>query len=416
MTYLAKYDEVIAYMSTPPSAYQDWADCMVQYWGGGSKLQIAFEKPFGGGRDSLQDATDLHKNILGSGLAADNFHLTDHWLSFFMNKHLPAFQKIVQPRLGVSWSAEGIGKIVVTEYEQRGFGGRGQFIDGLGQVRDMVQSHLLQVLALAIVDPDAKDITAAKLKIFQELTLDHCELKQFEGLLESKWMKYHPTFADSTFSRVMVKSSNEKWKGVDLVIQTGKSMDINLYTVEIFQKNGPGVLTFDIGKEEVGIGDIKVSNWTLKDDSEFQAPLPGFKESSMTVKPDVDASGNGYLLRYNSTGLYFPKPYSKIVHALLNGDYGDAFVTWPECLRCWQILTGNSPAQCLDPAPEQVEVYIPAFLCDKTAPDICDLHMTVKDLYDVKYSCTPEHNQWYKDVDFYKAKCNQTLASDQFLV
>merc|ERR1719343_388311 len=180
MSYLADYDEVIAYMSVPPSAYKDWADAMVQYWGGGSKIQIAFEKPFGGGRDSLNDAITLHSNILASGLSPSNFHLTDHWLSFFMNKNLPAFQKIVQARLGLDWSTKGIKKIVVTEYEERGFGGRGSFIDGLGQVRDMVQSHLLQVLALAIVDPDAKDITAAKLKIFQELTLDHCELKQFE--------------------------------------------------------------------------------------------------------------------------------------------------------------------------------------------------------------------------------------------
>merc|ERR1719393_1108311 len=182
---------------------------MVQYWGGGSKLQIAFEKPFGGGRDSLQDATDLHKNILGSGLAAENFHLTDHWLSFFMNKHLPAFQKIVVPRLGLDWSTKGIQKIVVTEYEERGFGGRGAFIDGLGQVRDMVQSHLLQVLALTMVDPEAADLSAAKLKIFQDLSFSSkgCELWQFDGLLESKKLKFHASFADSTFSRVNLRSA-----------------------------------------------------------------------------------------------------------------------------------------------------------------------------------------------------------------
>merc|ERR1712137_1138740 len=61
MSYLAAYDEVIAYMSLPPSAYQEWTQAKVQYWGGGDKLQLACEKPFGGGRDSLKDATDLHK-------------------------------------------------------------------------------------------------------------------------------------------------------------------------------------------------------------------------------------------------------------------------------------------------------------------------------------------------------------------
>jgi glucose-6-phosphate 1-dehydrogenase len=414
MSYLAAYSSVIAYMSVPPRAFEEWSNAMVKYWGGGDKLQIAFEKPFGGGRDSLNDAITLHSSILSSGLNPDNFHLTDHWLSFFMNKHLPTFQTIVKPRLGLDWSAKGIKKIVVTEYEERGFGGRGSFIDGLGQVRDMVQSHLLQVLALTMVDPNVKDLSAAKLAIFKDLSLSAkgCELWQFDGLLESHWLKYHESFADSTFARVNLQSAMDQWKGVELVIQTAKAMDVNLYTIEIYQKDGTGVMTYDIGKEEVGIGDIKVSNWTLKDSSEFQAPLPGFKDgATKAVKPAVDASGDGYILRYNDPNLYFPKPYAKIVKALVSAEYGQAFVTWPECQRCWEIITDKSPSVCLDPPPEKVEVYIPAFLCDKKAPELCDQHETVKDKYDVKYSCTAQHNIWYADVDLYKKKCNLTAAS-----
>merc|ERR1712125_153746 len=163
-------------------------------------------------------ATDLHADIIASGLAETNFHLTDHWLSFFMNQHMSDFRQIVQPRLGVDWSTKDIEKIVVTQYEERGFGGRGSFIDGLGQVRDMVQSHLLQVLALTLVDPEVTDLPTAKLEIFKELSLLQCELKQFDGLLKSRWLKYHPTFADSTFSRVMLASSNKQWQDVQFVI------------------------------------------------------------------------------------------------------------------------------------------------------------------------------------------------------
>jgi len=358
-------------------------------------------------------ATDLHADIIASGLAETNFHLTDHWLSFFMNQHMSDFRQIVAPRLGIEWSTRDIERIVVTEYEERGFGGRGAFIDGLGQVRDMVQSHLLQVLALTILDM-SKSTKDAKMEVFQHLKLAPrgCELKQFDGLLESKWLKYHPTFADSTFCRVHLQSSMATWTGVELVIQTAKAMDINLYTVEVYKRGGQGVLTFDIGKEEVGIGDIKVSNWTLKESSEFLAPVPGFHSGqTFKAKPSVDATGNGYILRYDQNHLYFPKPYGKIVNALLTGDYGAAFVTWPECKRCWEIITDSSPSVCLDPPPEKVGVYIPAFLCDKTAPELCDQHITVKDQYDVKFSCSTQHDEWYKDVDFYKAKCNKTNAA-----
>merc|ERR1711896_75626 len=101
-----------------------------------------------------------------------------------MNKHLPAFQTIVRPRLGLDWkwNTKGISKIVVTEYEERGFGGRGSFIDGLGQVRDMVQSHLLQVLALTLIEPGSKSTNEAKLDIFKSFALGSCELFQFDGL------------------------------------------------------------------------------------------------------------------------------------------------------------------------------------------------------------------------------------------
>jgi len=390
----------------PPYAYAEWAQAMVKFWGGGDKLQIAVEKPFGGGRTSLEDAIGLHKNITDSGLPSSSLHLVDHWLSFFMNKNLPTWRKIIQPALGIEWSGKDIERIVVTEYEERGFGGRGAFIDGLGQVRDMVQSHLLQVLALTTMELDVESVSTAKLDFFNNLTLGSCELWQFDGLLESKKLKFHADFADSTFSRVKVNSSMDKWKNVELVIQTGKAMDVNLYTTEVYQRGGAGVLTLDIGKEEVGIADIKVENWPLKDSSAFSAPLPGFNSSkTFTVKPEVSASGDGYILRYNDTSLYFPKPYGSISVALITGNYQNAFVTWPECKRCWQVLTASSSASCLDPSPEKVEVYLPAFMCDKTAPEMCDQHETVKDKYDAKYTCTPQHDVWYADVDLYQAKC-----------
>lgn len=406
MSFLADYDVITSYMSIPPYAYGDWSEAIVKYWGGGEKNHISVEKPFGEGRDSLQDAIDLHATIIGNGLPETNFHLTDHWLSFFMNSHLPNFSKILQQKLGISWSSADIGRIVVTEYEQRGFGGRGAFIDGLGQVRDMIQSHLLQVLALTVVDAD-QGRDAAKLEFLNSLALDDCELKQFEGLLRSKKLKFHGDFADSTFCKVSVKSSMKQWQNTELVMQTGKAMDIDLYTVEFFQQGGPGVIKLNIGKEEApAIADISVENWKLVDASEFDAPAPGLSESSMKVVPSVDKDGNGVIVDYNDPKLYFPKPYSKIVTSVFDGDYGSSFLTFDQCKKSWEIVTGSSPSVCLDPKPEDVPVYLPAFLCDLQAPEMCDQHKTVKDLYDSDYACTAEHDKWYADVDFYKAKCS----------
>merc|ERR1712100_681230 len=196
----------------------------------------------------------------------------------------------------------------------------------------------------------------------------------------------------------------------ELVMQTGKSMDMNLYLVEVHQQNGAGVIKISIGKEEApAIADISVENWKVVDASEFEAPLPGFtQENSMSVAPTVDPDGNGVIVDYNDPDLYFPKPYSKIVTSLFVGDYGSSFLTFDQCKRSWEIVTGQSVSVCLDPKPEDVKVYLPAFLCDLPAPEMCDLHKTVKDLYEKDYACNAQHDTWYADVDFYKAKCNIT--------
>ena len=88
-------------------------------------------------------------------------------------------------------------------------------------------------------------------QVLDSLSMDGCQLKQFSGLLESKWLKYHPSFADSTFCRVLLSSALPAWKNVEFVIQTGKAMDVNLYTVDVYQRDKPGIITFNIGKEEV---------------------------------------------------------------------------------------------------------------------------------------------------------------------
>lgn len=407
MSYLSKYDQIVSFMSIPPYAYGEWSSSMVQYWGGGQKNHIAVEKPFGSGQDSLKRAQDLFQEMTSSGLPEGNLHLTDHWLNFFMNTNLPNFQKILEKQLGITWDSKHIGEIIVTEFEERGFGGRGSFIDGLGQVRDMVQSHLFQVLSLATGQSDAD----SKLSFLNSLSLDHCDLRQFEGLLRSKHLKYHAEFADSTYCGVYATSSKSQWSGTNFFIRTGKSMDLNLYQVEVRQRNGPGKVIINTGIEEFpGYADIRVENWPVTNE-EFEAPLPGFdSQETVTVKPSVDSDGNGFIIDYTNRNLYFPKPYSQILVALLSGKYGVRFNTWALCERSWEILTAGDTSVCLDPKPEDVKVYLPAFLCDMEAPEMCDTHKTVKDLYEVDYACNEKNNELHAEVDFYKAKCLSTLV------
>jgi len=339
-----------------------------------------------------------------SGLQESSLHLVDHWLSFFMVKNLPVFQDIVRQRLGVSWDRHSFEDVRVTQYEERGLEGRGEFFDGVGQVRDMIQSHLLQVLALALVDPAtaAADRSRAKLELLRRVELTGIRHGQYDGFLLEPKLKFHPSFADTTFSNAHFSVDTDAWQGVNFTISTGKDMGTLLYTVEFFQRGGPGVLTYEIGKEETGRAGIKVANWPLKDSSSFLAPTGGFDASQAAKMTPAVKDGNGYIAQYVTSMNYFPNPYSVLTSALLARDYGVAFVTYPECRQSWIIVESTSASVALDPPPEKVLVYKEGLRWEGR---------TVKDLYNIQFSCTPGHDKTYGNISLYQAKCHPGMGS-----
>merc|ERR1712241_614166 len=149
---------------------------------------------------------------------------------------------ILEPALGVEWNSASFKKVVVTEHEVRGLDGRGGFFDGVGQVRDLIQSHLLQTLSLALIDPDRSDRAEAKLEIFDDLAVDGCEHGQYDGWLFEDGLSYHPTFADATYSTMILESKSEQWKNTEFIMTTGKLMGQNVYSIDMYQAGGPGVV------------------------------------------------------------------------------------------------------------------------------------------------------------------------------
>ena len=111
----ARRQEVIAYMNFLPYTCSEWS----------SAVAIVVEKPFGGGRKAVGNATQLHQASLRQ-VFRKQIHLTDHWLSYTMKKHVPDVRKIAQQRLDI-------------EFMQK-FEKRGAFIDGSDQVRRIAVS------------------------------------------------------------------------------------------------------------------------------------------------------------------------------------------------------------------------------------------------------------------------------------
>jgi len=404
---LKDYERITVYLSVPTSVFGTWSKAAVQNWGK-DRVHVAAEKPFGTSRDN---ADKLHQDIIGAGVKPDNLHLVDHWLSFFMVRQLPTFRPVVEKVLGIEFGKMAFKKVVVTEYEERGLDGRGGFFDGVGQVRDMVQSHLLQVFSLALIDPDsannASSRVAAKSAIFKTARIIDGSFGQYDGFLKEPKLSYHEAFADSTLCKLDIGVDMPSWDGVSMVIQTGKDMGELAYTIDFYQADGNGTLTYEIGKEETGMAGIKVTNWPVKNTDKFEKPLPGFGEQrTKQISGPAVVNGSGYILKYDDPGMYFPKPYAVMVADLLKADYTAAFVTYPECELCWNIITGKSASLFMDPVPQKVPVYSPPRSCKQTPPNVCWSKDTVEDLYTKTYNCSKDNDQKYANIDFYQAKCH----------
>jgi len=399
------------YLSIPTFAFASWVKGAVQVWDGGAhRVHVAAEKPFG---TSKADAISLHQGFIDGGLPDSNLHLVDHWLSFFMNQHLPEFRKLMEPRLGITFSSASIGKITVKENEVRGLDGRGGFFDRVGQVRDMVQSHLLQVLGLTLIDPDSTESrSSSKLAIFEQTSVNHCCFGQYKSFLLEPRLSYHGGYADSTWCDVQLDVDTPLWTGVPIHIVTGKDMGELVYTVELHQKDGDGILTIEVGEEETGVAGVRVTNWPIMDNSELRVPAGGFNVSETVVVTPSVVEGTGYVINYNIKDMYFPKPYSVMVGALLRGDYSSSFVTWAECLKQWEIVTSSGPQVCLDPLPQDCMVYrspledgAPCTQNTCSTEDVCWQATTVQDLYNDQFAC----DSWDAvtvSSSLYQAKCN----------
>jgi glucose-6-phosphate 1-dehydrogenase len=401
---------VTVYLSLPPFVFGSWSEAAIGNWGR-DRVHVAAEKPFG---TSTESADKLYQAIVGTGMPKENLHLVDHWLSFFMTRHMLELRAAILPRLAsktpAAWNSRTFEKVVVTEFEERGLDGRGGFFDGVGQVRDMIQSHLLQVLSVSVLDTSTPvaSLSESKLALFNKTSLgaDACKVSgQYDGFLLEPKLKFHGSFADTTLVAMDVNVDTEAWKDTQFIIQTGKSTGATVYTVAYHQRDGPGVLTFEMGAEEVGVAGVRVENWPLTDSSSWSAPGPGFGAASIQATPNV-IGGTGWVVNYDTANLYFPKPYAMMSAALLTRQYGTAFVTYEACRRSWEIVTGSSPSVCLDKPPQEVLVYTPPSSCGNTAPSVCFGKTTVKDLYDDMFACTPAHGKKFKDVSLYKAKCS----------
>ena len=236
---LPETDDTTYFLSVPPERYEN---AIISLKNGGflddpETSRIVIEKPFG---YDLKSANHL-QSVVGRNLREKQVYRIDHYLGKDTVNNILAtrFGNILLEPL---WNREYIEEVQIFATETIGCEGRSQYYEGAGVVRDMLQNHMLQVLALVAMEApcklDAKEIRREKTKVLSATILGKKLITgQYEGYREEQGVG--PDSMTQTFVAGDLYIDNWRWKDVPFHFMTGKKMPFQCVEVVVKLKAPP---------------------------------------------------------------------------------------------------------------------------------------------------------------------------------
>ncbi len=235
---LGEAQHPLHYLAIPPSMFVPVVKGLAAS-GCAKGARVIVEKPFG--RD-LASARALNRTLHRSFREHDIFRI-DHYLGKEPVQNLLYF-RFANSLLEPIWNRDHIASVQITMAENFGVQGRGKFYDEVGAIRDVVQNHMFQVLALLAIDPPADRSADAmrdeKLRLFRSmrpLTPEDVVRGQFDGYLAEPGV--NPKSTVETYAALRVYLDSWRWAGVPFFIRAGKQLPVKCTEVLVRLKNPP---------------------------------------------------------------------------------------------------------------------------------------------------------------------------------
>lgn len=352
----------IFYLALPPSVFLSVASSIRKHLYVPDCVRLIVEKPFG--RD-LQSSSELSAALRPLFSEEEIFRI-DHYLGKEMVKNL-LILRFANIFFNAVWNRTYIKNVQIVFKETLGVEGRGGYFDEFGIIRDVMQNHLLQMLAIVAMDRPASlsaaDIRNEKVKVLRSIRpakLGDLTLGQYtkssdgsrSGYTEDETVpssSHTPTFAMAT-----LYVRNERWEGVPFILRCGKALNEQKAEIRIQFDDVPGPL---FGPTEC---DLYGSNEDISSESprlvpENECDRLARNELVLRVQPNeavymklmVKRPGHGmhpmlsdldlsYASRYSQ--LRIPDAYESLLLDILRGDQAN-FVRDDELTEAWRIFT-----------------------------------------------------------------------------
>ncbi|WP_409991410.1 glucose-6-phosphate dehydrogenase [Paranoxybacillus vitaminiphilus] len=305
--------------------------------------RLVIEKPFG---HDLKTAQQLNQEIRKAFSEKEIFRI-DHYLGKEMVQNIEVIRfanAIFEPL----WNNRFIANIQITSSETLGVEDRGRYYDHSGALRDMVQNHMLQMVALLAMEPPIKlttdEIRSEKVKVLRALRpIAHDEVEQYfvrgqygKGIVKGKEVvgyreenNVDPNSNTETFVAGKLMIDNFRWAGVPFYIRTGKRMTEKSTKIVVQFKDVPMNLYYRTS-ETISPNLLVIH---IQPDEGITLHLNAKKsgETMKTTPIKLDYCNNCI------DGINTPEAYEKLLYDCMRGDATN-FTHWDEVAASWSFI------------------------------------------------------------------------------
>ncbi|MEE1620204.1 glucose-6-phosphate dehydrogenase [Zafaria sp. Z1313] len=340
------------YLSIPPNSFEQVCEQLSRHGlaergqegagDGAPWRRVVIEKPFG---HDLASARELNA-IVESVFPPDAVFRIDHYLGKETVQNLLALRfanQLFEPL----WNANYVDHVQITMAEDIGIGGRAGYYDGVGAARDVIQNHLLQLLALtAMEEPisfDADHLRAEKEKVLAAVRLpEDLSTHSARGQYTGGWQGgeqvtgfldeegFNPASRTETYAAIRLDINTRRWAGVPFYLRAGKRLGRRVTEIAVVFKRAPNLLFRDHSDDDFGQNAVVIrvqpdEGATIR----FGSKVPGTQMEIRDVTMDF---GYGHSFTESS-----PEAYERLILDVLLGE-PPLFPRHEEVELSWKIL------------------------------------------------------------------------------